>query len=186
MSGNERPDVPLAPEAVRLLAQLRPKLQGILSEVSKIPVSILLWGPSSGHPLAHTISELRRNLRKQGHAALLGKELLFSDSHSTEVQQLAQARELDIIVSFPCTAREFNDAHNFASDKRTRARIFIFLCQEQLASYNSNDISALKTISACQLEFYPNFDCCGEFITPILANELQRVRELKFRLRGRY
>src|SRR5687768_4523248 len=99
------PDIPLSPEAERLISRLLPLIEESIEAVNKVPVSVLIWGPGidSPSPLAAVRSNLRTRLRENGHAAFLSEELCDPDSpHSIRVQQLAQAQQFDLVISMPC------------------------------------------------------------------------------------
>src|SRR4051812_27065280 len=124
------PDIPLSPEAERLLTRISPLIMEGLEEVNKVPVSVLLWGPGmdSTSPLTAVRANLRSELRRNGHAAFYSEELCDPSSHhSIRVQQLVQAQQFDIVISIPCTPGSIGEVHDFAADRRVTAKMLVFL-----------------------------------------------------------
>jgi hypothetical protein len=97
-------DPPLTQEARAFTRKLLPRIRARLAEAKRVPVGVLIWGPgiTSDSPLAPVRAALRSELRGQGHAAFYSEELCDAgDVHSVRLQQLAQAQELDLVVSIP-------------------------------------------------------------------------------------
>ena len=182
------PDFPLTPEAAELLTDLMPRIHQRLAEVNKVPVSVLLWGPGidSNSKLASTRAHLRQKLRENGHAAFYSEELCDEAlHHSIRMQQLAQAQEFDLIVSTPCTPGSIGEIHDFAADRRVHSKILLFLNQEYLEGYSAQSLTVLRTVLSCEIEYYPNEDTIDSIEFRTLEN-VQRIRELKYLLAGRY
>src|SRR5690349_9103634 len=111
------PDIPLSDEAAELVRRIMPRIEARLSDVNRVPVSVLLWGPGidSTSQLAIVRAELRRRLRGDGHAAFYSEELCDPNApQSVRLQQLAQAQEFDLIVSTPSTPGSIAEIHDFA------------------------------------------------------------------------
>lgn len=179
---------PLTPEAADLLSRIMPRIQERLAEVNRVPVSILLWGPgvNSDSPLAAVRAELRRRLREMGHAAFFSEELCDDGAgHSIRLQQLAQAQEFDLIVSTPCTHGSVGEIHDFAADRRVHAKILIFINEEHVSGYSAQSLATLQTIVSCQIEYYPHDGECDRIIQ-ITCDNVQRIREMKYIVAGRY
>jgi len=182
------PDVPLTPEAADLANRLRPLIKGRLAEANKVPVSVLVWGPGidSSSPLSSTRADLRSRLRQEGHAAFFSEELC--DSHlpdSIRLQQLAQAQEFDLIVSIPATPGSIGEVHDFAADRRVNGKLFVFLNQQFIAGYSAQSLSALNSVVSNRLFYYPSEDEAAVIIE-VTAYEVQRIREMKYILAGRF
>lgn len=182
------PDFPLSPEATELLNQLMPRIHQRLSEANREPVSILLWGPGvdTKSKLGHTRANLRQKLRENGHAAFFSEELCDQNSrHSVRMQQLAQAQEFDLIVSTPCTPGSIGEIHDFAADRRVHSKILCFLNQQFLSGYSAQSLAVLETVVSCQVEYYPS-EWDVESILYLTLENVQRIREMKYLLKGRY
>jgi hypothetical protein len=182
------PDIPLSPEAQRLISRLQPLIEESLEAVNKIPVSVLLWGPGidSDSPLATVRAELRKKLRQNGHAAFYSEELCDpASSYSIRIQQLAQAQRFDLVVSIPCTPGSIAEIHDFASDRRVMAKILVFLNKLYFNGYSPQSLQALSTLISCQLEYYPSEDDTS-IIEGITFDAVRRIRELKHLLAGRF
>ena len=178
----------LSPEAADFLARIRPKISVRLEEVNKVPVGVLIWGPAptSSSSLATVRHELRQKLREKGHAACFSEELCDPASpHSVRMQQLAQAQEFDLIVSTPCTPGSIAEIHDFAPDRRVHSKVLVFLNHEHMNGYGPQSLIALRTIISCQIEEYPN-DRDTNGIVATTLNNVQRIREMKYCLAGRY
>ena len=182
------PDIPLTPEALDFRRRVLARIDGRLAEVDRVPVGVLLWGPASDAetPLATLRVSLRTRLRQDGHAAFFSEELCDpSKRFSVRLQQLAQAQDFDLIVSLPCTPGSLGEIHDFAADRRVHAKLLVFLNQLHLEGYSAQSLQALSTILSCQLEYYPNESEAGIIEARTLA-EVQKIRELKYILAGRY
>ncbi len=180
--------IPLTAEAQSLLDRLVPRITKRLSEVEKVPVSILLWGPglSSTNPLWDMRTTLRNLLREKGHVAVFSEELCDDSSpYSVRLQQLAQAQEFDLIVSIPCTPGSIGEIHDFVSDRRVSGKVLLFLNDEYVSGYSSKSLNALSTILSCQIEYYPSEHDAG-IIEVLTLAEVQRIREVKYILAGRF
>lgn len=182
------PDIPLSPEAQRLISRILPLIEEGINAVNRVPVSVLIWGPGidSSNPLSAVRSSLRTKLRQDGHAAFFSEELCDPGSpHSIRVQQLAQAQQFDLVISMPCTPGSIAEIHDFAADKRIMAKILVFLNRMYLDGYSPQSLQALSNFLSCQLEYYPDENDTA-IIESITFDTVRRVREMKHLLAGRY
>ena len=180
--------VPLSSDAQNLLNRLIPRIHARLGEVERVPVSILLWGPGidSTNPLWNTRTDLRDILRSKGHAAVFSEELCDPSSpYSIRLQQLAQAQEFDLVVSIPCTPGSIGEIHDFAADRRVNGKVLVFLNNEYMSGYSAQSLTAISTILSCQIEYYPN-DRETDLIRTATLSEVQRIREVRYLLSGRF
>ncbi len=180
-------DDKLTPAASQLVERLRPRIAERLSEVRKIPVAVLIWGPGeiSGHPMASLRMGLRARLRQEGHAALYSEELCDSGSeYSIRLQELAQAQEFDVIVSLPCTPGALAELHDFAADPRIRAKILAFLNEKFAGGYSAQSLQSLSTRLAFPLVYYPD-ETNTQVVYDVTLTTVQRLRELKYLDGGR-
>jgi hypothetical protein len=182
------PDIALSPEAARLISRITPQIHEALDDVNKVPVSVLLWGPGidSHHPIYSVRAELRSELRRNGHAAFYSEELCDPTSpHSIRIQQLAQAQSFDLVVSIPCTPGSIGEVHDFAADRRVTAKMLVFLNSTYLDGYSPQSLQALSTLISCRIEYYTDKTDTSS-ILEVTFDTVQRVRELKYILAGRY
>lgn len=180
--------IPLSDEAASLIALLRPRIQGRLKEVDRTPVSVLIWGPGleSTHALATVRGDLRRKLRENGHAAFFSEELCEPRSDvPVRLQQLAQAQEFDLIVSLPGTPGSVGEIHDFACDRRVHAKILVFLNRQHVAGYSAQSLATLQTVVSCQIEYYDG-DTDSSRIVDVSCDNVQRIREMKYIMAGRF
>lgn len=181
------PDVPLSPEADAFASRIFARIEERLREVSRVPVGVLLWGPgmSSKSPLALVRTDLRTQLRRDGHAAYFSEELCGTKgSTSIRLQQLAQAQEFDLVVSIPCTPGSIGEVHDFAADRRVNARTLVFINEETIGGYSPQSLAAISTAVSCTLLRYPN-EKNAKAIKLQTLQEVQRIREMKYILAGR-
>jgi hypothetical protein len=182
------PDIPLSSDAERLLERLRPRIRSHLDDVEKVAVSVLLWGPglNDNSALGTLRRELRTKLRQQGHAAAYSEELCDPQSpYSIRLQQLAQAQEFDLIVSLPCTPGSIAEVHDFASDRRISAKILLFLNRAFLEGYSAQSLEAISTLVSCRIEYYLD-ESDFQTIEDVAMREVQRIREMRYILDGRF
>jgi hypothetical protein len=181
-------DTPLTREAAQLLDRLRPRIQAGLSEVNRVPTSVLVWGPGidSDSPLREVRYRLRSKLRENGHAAVYSEELVdLHSSYSIRLQQLIQAQEFDLVISIPCTPGSIGEVHDFAADRRVNAKLLVFINRQHVSGYGPQSLEAISTLLSCEIEYYPS-----ETETTIIEErtlvEAQKIREMKYLLAGRY
>jgi hypothetical protein len=182
------PDTPLSPEALRFRERILARIDERLEEVNRTPAGILLWGPGldSTSLLAEVRLNLRSKLRQNGHAAFYSEELCDpAKPFSVRLQQLAQAQDFDLIVSLPCTPGSLGEVHDFAADRRVHAKLLIFLNETHLSGYSAQSLQALSSLLSCHLEYYPN-ENETDVIEHRTLSEVQKIRELKYILAGRY
>jgi hypothetical protein len=180
------PDAPLTAEASRLFMRIQPRISARLQEVNRVPVSVLLWGPAvdSSNPLAPIRPKVRSELRQMGHACFLSEEIYDPHSHlSLRTQQLAQAQEFDLIASIPCTPGAIAEVHDFASDKRIRGKLLVFLNREHLSGYGAQSLQVLDVPREVRIEYYPS-ETDAAIIEQVILENVQRMREIKYILRG--
>ena len=182
------PDVPFTPEANDLVTRIKQNIKSRLADASRVPVSVLLWGPGlkSTSPLAKVRLSLRSELRRVGHAALFSEELCDPRSKSsTRLQQLAQAQEADVVVSIPCTPGAIGEIHDFVVDRRVRAHTLVFMNEEHSDGYCLQSLDAISNVVSFRLEYYPNELETG-IIRDVTLQEVQKIRDMKYILAERY
>jgi hypothetical protein len=182
------PDVPLSPEAERLMAQVLPRIQQGLAAVHRIPVSVLIWGPGldSTSPLLDVRLQLRSCLRTQGHAAYFSEELCEPGiEHSLRLQQSIQAQEFELIVSIPATPGSIAEVHDVAIDRRVSAKLLVFLNEESFQGYSAQSLQAMNSILGGRITHYPN-DRDTAIIEAVTLEHVQKIRELKYLGAGKY
>lgn len=71
----------LSDEAKQLFQQMPPKYKQRLDEIKRLPVSILIWGPSptSSSVIGELRKQLRNTLRQEGNLAMFSEELCDAD-----------------------------------------------------------------------------------------------------------
>lgn len=177
----------LKPEAKELLNRIMPKLQEKEDAVKKIPVSVLIWGPSpcSDSDIGKTRIMMRDRLQQEGHLALFSEELCSGDSElSLRVQQLVQAEEFDVIISIPVTPGSIAEIHDFTNDTRVNKKIIVFLNEEFNDGYSNQSLFAMSSILSCEIIYYKGFSDVDKIIL-IALETIQKVREFKYIFSGR-
>jgi len=181
-------DVPLSREAKMWARRVMPRIRTRLAEANRVPVGVLIWGPgiSSSSPLARLRSTLRKELRRDGHAAFFSEELCDArTNHSVRLQQLAQAQEFDLVVSLPCTTGSIAELHDFAADRRVNGKTLVFINGTHADGYANQSIASIANILSCRVERYAS-DREISIIKTITLEEVQRIREMKYILAGRF
>lgn len=182
------PDTPLSIDAQNLFNIIKPLINEELSQITKIPVSILVWGPD---PTASTkISNLRVTLRSElrlmGHAAFFSEELCDASSpYSIRIQQLAQAQKFDLVVSLPSSPGAIGEAHDFTADRRVNAKMLLFLNKQFIEGYSSQSLEAIASLLSCQICHYEDENDL-EFVKSTVFTEVEKIREAKYILSWRY
>lgn len=177
----------LSPEAKKLLEVMMPIYTEKLKMIEKIPVSILVWGPS---PQTHsTISDvrlrLRNKLRENGHLAMLSEEICDNSINiSIRAQQILQAEQYDLIISIPETEGSIGEIHDFANDIRFNKKIIIFLNEKYHMGYTVKSLQAISTFISCEVKLYS--DNTIDNIIEESIEVVNKIREYKFIMGGRF
>jgi len=181
------PAKPLKPQALKLFDRIKPKIQKELVNLTEIPVSVLLWGPSpdSIDELGQLRLDLRDELRENGHLALFSEEIVDTSlPTSIRIQQLIHAQEFDIIVSMPSTAGSIGELHDFAGDRRINSKLVVCLNEEYLGGYSNQSIQAFCTALTLEAIYYKGISELP-IIKQAVLNHIQRIREVKYFYGGR-
>lgn len=177
----------LSDEAKQLFQQMLPKYKQRLDEIKRLPVSILIWGPSptSSSVIGELRKQLRNTLRQEGNLAMFSEELCDADcDFSIRLQQLVQAEQYDLIISIPETPGSIGEIHDFASDIRVNKKILIFLNENFSTGYSANSLKSISCFLSSEIVTYTD-DSLNTIITYSL-NTVNKIREYKYLTEGRY
>ena len=107
-------------------------------------------------------------------------------SNSLRMQELAQAFEFDFIVSIPASPGSLAEVHEFAADQRINGKMLTFINQQHVKGYKQSERIHPQVASSVA-------GLCTTPPRPKLANimdttvqEVQKVREIKYLLAGRF
>lgn len=177
----------LSDEAKQLLHKILPKYNQKLSEIKKLPISILIWGPSptSESAIGQIRKLLREKLRKDGNLAMFSEELCDEDcGFSIRLQQLVQAEQYDLIISIPETPGAIGEIHDFASDTRINNKILIFANKKYATGYSVSSLESISCLLSAEVVMYDD-DSIDSIITYSL-NTVNKIKEYKYITGGRY
>lgn len=177
----------LSDEAKQLLKRMLPKYNEKLSEIKRLPVSVLIWGPSpvSSSEIAQVRKMLRTKLRQEGNLAMFSEELCDENcDFSIRLQQLVQAEQYDLIISIPETPGSIAEIHDFASDKRVNNKILIFLNNKFSNGYSVKSLESISCIFSAEIVSYDD-DSLDSIITYSLRT-INGIKEYKYLTGGRY
>lgn len=177
----------ICPEARELWDKIKPRLAEKEKEVRRIPVSILIWGPSPEGDSKISIlrRDLRSILRQDGHLAVFSEEIYDDTSDITlRTQQLLQAEQFDIIISIPDSPGSIAEIHDFTGDTRINKKIVVFLNKQHCIGYSGQSLIAISNVLSCEIIFYENEDD-REFIIITSRNIISQIREYKYLFGGR-
>ena len=177
----------LSEEAKKLFNKMFPEYNRKLTEIKRMPVSILIWGPSpsSSSSIGKIRKLLRTKLRQEGHLAMFSEELCDEDSDfSIRLQQLVQAQQYDLIISIPETPGSIGEIHDFADDLRVNKKILIFLNKSFSGGYSVESLKTISCLLSSEIIQYTN-DSIDSIITYSL-NTVNKIREYKYIVEGRY
>jgi len=180
-------DTPLTPEAKELLDKISPRIQRDLEAVTKVPVSTLIWGPNpnGNGPVAEMRKRLKSELRQMGHLSMFSEDLYDPHcGHSIRIQQIAHAKEFDLVISLPDTPGSIGEIHDFANDRRVNSKIIIFLNSDYIGGYSAQSLKALESMTSCLIKEYEGYGQIDE-IVPCVKEEVTKLRDVKFILEGR-
>lgn len=177
----------LSEEAKKLLNQMLPKYSQKLSEIKRLPVSVLIWGasPTSPSVIGQVRRSLRTILRKEGNLAMFSEELCTDNcDFSIRLQQLIQAEQYDLIISIPESPGSIGEIHDFASDTRVNNKILIFVNKKYSDGYSISSLQSISCILSAEIVTYDD-DSLDSIITHSL-NTVNKIKEYKYITGGRY
>lgn len=179
-------DIPLSPNAQKLLDRIAPKIDRELQKIKKIPVSVLIWGPNplSDSAIAKTRVALRAELRSLGHLAVFSEEIITEDAISLRMQQLAHAQQFDLIVSIPYTPGSIGEIHDFASDSRVNSKLLVCLNSEFMGGYSNQSLMSLRSVLTYEIITYNGHEELS-IIHNLVIEHVHRIREIKYFNEGR-
>lgn len=182
------PEIAIQPEALTLLETITQKVREEIERTKKIPVSILLWGPSPED--TSEIAQLRLHLRTElislGHLAQFSEELVIkSDGLSVKAQQMMHAQFFDLIISIPCTHGSIAEIHDFISDNRVNRKLLVFLNQQYNLGYSFQSIVATANALTYKTVAYNGISEI-DVVKNTILEEVQKIRELKFFNQGKW
>ena len=176
----------LSDEAKKLLEKMLPEYKQRLDDIKRIPVSILIWGPTPAaiSPVADIRRTLRTMLRNEGHLAMFSEEICDANSDcSVRLQQLVQAEQYDLIISIPESYGSIGEIHDFAADPRINSKIIIFLNEKHSSGYSTSSLESISCVFSSQLVMY-NDDSINQIYSYSL-NTVNKIREYKYLVVGR-
>jgi len=171
----------LSPEAQELLNKMLPKYYEKQEEVKRIPVSVLIWGPSIeiSTKLSDARERLRELLREDGHLAMFSEELCSEESGlSTVTQECLQAEQFNVIISIPSTPGSIAESHNFSSIQKVCNKLVMFLNSEYRSGYSNSTLETLS-VRGAKIFYYENEDD-SETIINISIDYISKIRECKY------
>lgn len=166
------------PEAERYKRQVDLKRLAILQEVERLPIAVLIWGPSpdTDTPAAHARVCLRDSLIDNGHLAQFSEELIDPSSpHGIQIQQLSHLEAHDVVFSIPDSPGSIAEIHDFAKLPRLSHKIIVFLNQAWNDGYSNRTLIELQSRITSAVELYDPVDLPN----CLIATALKRVRELQ-------
>jgi len=182
------PDLHIQPEALTLLDNIRGRVKDEIEKSKKIPVAILLWGPSpeDTSEIAKLRLKLRAELTSRGHLAQFSEELMIkTEDLSIKTQQLIHAQQFDLIISLPCTHGSLGELHDFVSDNRVNRKLLVCLNEEFNLGYSFQSIVATCTTLTYRTVTYNGYKEL-DIIEKNVLEEVQKIREVKYFNQGRW
>ncbi len=176
------PQLNIQPSALDLLQKIKTKVHEEVEKSKKIPVAILLWGPSptDTSEIAQLRLQLRTELTKLGHLAQFSEELITSEEKlSIKTQQLMHAQHFDLIVSIPCTPGSLGEIHDFICDTRVSRKLLVFLNEKFELGYSFQSIVSTSTTLTYRTMVYNGYEEV-HIIKDTILEEAQKIREVKY------
>lgn len=176
------PKLHIQPEALDLLDRIKGKVCEEIDKSRKIPVAVLIWGPSPNDTseIAQLRVKLRSELTNRGHLAQFSEELISSDGElSIKAQQLMHAQHFDLVVSIPCTHGSLGEIHDFICDNRVNKKLLVFLNEQFNLGYSFQSIVATSTTLTYRTITYNGYAELNNIEDAVLE-EAQKIREVKY------
>lgn len=180
------PQIRLKAEAKKLLTSIEQSVILEMEEAKKIPVSILLWGPSPSDKskIAQLRLSLRNELNKRGHLARFSEELIKKNTLTVRLQQLIHAQKFDLIISFPFSPGSIAEIHDFVLDKRVNKKLLVFLNEEFDYGYSNQSLSSVCSVLTFRAELYNGMKEIPK-IKNMVYDTVQTIREIKYFNQGK-
>ncbi|HIP11689.1 MAG TPA: hypothetical protein EYG73_03120 [Arcobacter sp.] len=133
------------------------KRQAALDRLSKVPIAILLWGPSEDKNTE--IAQLRVNLKKTlkdlGHEVYFSEELYNDKSpYSLRIQQFIQVEVFDLVISIPETEGSIAEIHDFARMPTFSNKVIVFLDTGWSNGYSNKTLIEAQTRLSSKVILY--------------------------------
>ena len=179
---------PIQPEAQTLFERIQHRVREEIDRSKKIPVAILLWGPSLSDTseIALLRKKLHSELTSRGHLAQFSEDLIVkSEDISVKTQQLIHAQQFDLVISMPCSPGSISELHDFISDNRVNRKLLIFLNEQFDLGYSFQSILATCTTLTYRTIPYNGYEDL-ELIEKNVLQEAQKIREVKYFNQGRW
>jgi hypothetical protein len=166
--------------------ELTVKRQDALARIARVPVAVLVWGPTptSTDPVSLARLKLRDALRANGHVADFSEDLYEPTSPlSLFAQQLAQAEVYDVVFSIPSSFGAIAEVHDFARLTGISRKLIAFIDQAYQNGYSNQSLMAAQSSASCKVELYDGF----KLPTCIIDHAIGEVRRLQeiFYMTGR-
>lgn len=153
-----------------------------LENISNVPISTLIWGPSpsSTSCTANIRKLLKDELTQKGHYAKYSEELFDPTSaHSNFAQQVAQAEAFDIIFSIPDSPGSIAEIHDFARIPYLSNKIITFLDKRWNDGYSNQALLALESNISCRVQLYEDSNM-SDFILSQAHKYVKTLQETYF------
>lgn len=178
LSGAQTDLMQLTPAAVQYREEVERRRIATLGEVDRLPVAILIWGPSpnAATPAATTRVKLRDELIRDGHLAQFSEDLIDPNSgHSIQIQQLAHVQSHDIVFSIPDSPGSIAEIHDFAKVPVLAHKIVTFLDRGWNDGYSNLALLGFQSQVTTKIELYD----AGDLPTCIIDKARAIVRGLQ-------
>jgi hypothetical protein len=149
--------MPFSPAASQYRVEVDRRRLAALEEVDRIPIAVLIWGPSptAATPAAATRVRLRDELINDGHLAQFSEDLIDRTvDRSIQLQQLTHVQSHDIVFSIPDSPGSIAEIHDFAKVPGLSHKIITFLDRGWNGGYSNLTLLEFQSQITCAIELY--------------------------------
>lgn len=143
--------VPLSPRAQEHYETVfKPRLEAMRAEIAQTSLTILIWGPGPNDAeLYAKRMQIRDELRKCGHLALISEELEDTKpaDYSQKAIEFLQASAADLVVVLEESFGSIAEVHDFADYRVINSKMLIFISDQATDGYSyQGALAELKAI----------------------------------------
>lgn len=132
-----------------------------LEAISRVPVSVLIWGPdpTTDSPVANCRKLLKQELLSDHVWASFSEDLYDKNlPYSNFAQQISQAEAYDLIVSIPDSHGSVAEIHDFSRMPGISNKVITFIDEQWNNGYSNSTLLQLQSIVTCRVQQYKSAD----------------------------
>ena len=152
----------IVPKSSRARAQFqdfKARTRAMQAEVARTPLFVLLWNPGGFNPILHNKrGHILKELRRRGIAAYFSEKLerLKNDRLSSDVNDILQAQNADLVVVIAQASQSFETAKEFAINTAIKNKLAIFVPDPVSEAFRADAAYLREKYDSVKTYNYPN------------------------------